>query len=76
MNMHSHDLEIARRAAAELAMEQGYPQLMRPLLNGEWDGDNEVQSALIALRLARQAECVNISTRDSGFANNGPETDK
>jgi hypothetical protein len=68
MNMYSADLEIARKAAAELSELQGYPQLARPYLAGEWDGDNEVQSALIALRLARQADCI-IIPREAQLSN-------
>ena len=66
MNKHTtidrEDLQIAREAAALQSIDQGYPQLARPYRAGEWDNDNEVQAALIALRLARQADCIEIST--------------
>jgi hypothetical protein len=70
MNKHTkigrEDLQIAREAAAIQAAESGYPQLARPYREGEWDNDNEVQSALIALRLARQSDCIEISTQTKG----------
>jgi hypothetical protein len=70
MNKHTtidrEDLQIAREAAALQSIDDGYPQLAPPYRDGEWDNDNEVQTALIALRLARQADCIEISTQTKG----------
>lgn len=52
------DIEIARCAAAEANRQAGYPQLARPYLDGEWDGDIEVQAALIAIRMVRCADSI------------------
>lgn len=51
------DIEIARRAAAEISKRQGYP-MDRLYLDGDNDSDDDVQSALLAIQLIRRIESV------------------
>jgi hypothetical protein len=62
------DLRLAREAAAQANADQGYPMLTQAYLEGAWDNDTEVRSALIAIRLARQAESITIQPRDEESA--------
>jgi hypothetical protein len=52
------DLRVARAAAAEANSKAGYRSLAQHYLDGDGDGDIEVQSALIAVRLMRQAGSI------------------
>lgn len=52
------DLELARRAAAEVSTRQGYPQLEAMYLRGDNDTDADVQAALVAIMLIRRLESV------------------